>query len=338
MGKDFRSRFLPDQRSLGVRVSYATKIFDVSSISYKNSLPTQLRYFFSRLHIDYFYFFLFFNRKELAAITLLWEQWMKPTIQKFPYIFEYLWSHGSMEGLQLSQSFLARMGDQRALQRIYDDESFSRILDSRIVDISETTRLNAFALIARNNNWIGPDPFGMVKKFLYFNANASTIFMRKGIIENFKIFFAKVIKISDGNELLNVEVRELIDWLYKFFLDCCEIGSSYQRKILGLSLYGVILNFTLDDSVDGVSTRGTKFVATLKSANALRRRMIEEGNWKLNEHESAMLLMRLVLDQADDVRDKAASILIRYFDPHVFSSSEKKVKKSSNFLELSYGN
>ncbi|XP_043285185.1 uncharacterized protein [Venturia canescens] len=265
------------------------------------------------------------TEKELAAIDLLWQQWMKPTIQKFPSIFEYLWKHDSMKKLQLSQMYLARMGDQRAFQAIYNDENFSKMLGSRIVDISETTRLNAFAIIARNNDWTGPEPFGVVKRFLYFNVNASTIIMRKGIVEKFQIFFAKIIKLANGSELLDDAICEFINWLHRFLLDCFEIGSSYQRKILGLKLYSVIMNFTIDSSVNGVSTKGTKYVATLKSANALRRRMIEKGNWTFDDRQSAFLLMRLVFDPADDVRDTAASILIRYFEPHIFVKSDKKV-------------
>lgn len=164
---------------------------------------------------------------------------------------------------------------------------------------NETVRLNGFAIncyqvINLYNEC--KDQFFMIKSFLWYNANSTSVCMRDGIIKYFQIFYANIIKMRDINyETIN-DVQYIIHWLHEFLLDCFEIGSCYQRKIFGLNLYRIVLSNTTEDL-------------------------------NFTNKESLFALLTLVLDSAFDIKQLASSIILDYFDKNILSSLEKQVRK-----------
>ena len=228
------------------------------------------------------------------AIHWLWELWMKPTCVKFPYLFQYLWGHDCIKQLKVSKSYLERIGDQLNHKLPYDKKQIREILSRRIEDASEPVRMNAFAIICRMNNWkvqaleafglLQPgeyntteeDPFIDVWRFLYFNVNTSSITMRKEILKNFRILVTNLPKFVD-----QLKVFRFFDWVHCLCIWCFQPGSSYQRKIIALNLYKIIME--RKDSV----------------------------GWQPVEwYGIASALSHLVLNELSDVRDTALSILL----------------------------
>ncbi|CAB0030440.1 unnamed protein product [Trichogramma brassicae] len=114
----------------------------------------------------------------------------------------------------------------------------------------EVVRLNAFAANCCRSA-VSDDDTDManiiktIQHFLFFNATADTTYLREGTIDHFKIFLISLLKKS--SVCRDSLVTPFLGWLHEFFIDCFEIGSCYQRKILGLQLYKATLMFLHGD-------------------------------------------------------------------------------------------
>lgn len=171
---------------------------------------------------------------------------------------------------------------------------------------NEIVRLNGFAINCYQVTKLynkNRDQFFTIRSFLWHNANSTTVYMRDGIVKYFKIFYANILKMCDNNQDCIHDVFYITHWLHEFFLDCFEIGSCYQRKILGLNLYKATLSF-----MDG------------HAINKLNK------NWKFTNKRSLFILLRLVLDSTLDVKQLTTSIILNYFDKNILSDAEKQVR------------
>lgn len=200
-------------------------------------------------------------------------------------------------------------------------------IDHYINDKEEIVRLNAFAVLcyrAIDLTDIGNDidPFFQIKQFLWFNANTATIFMREGIMKYFKILCSNILKVN-SNKAANVQsISEFMEWLYEYFLDCFEIGSCYQRKILALNLYKILLSFTNGNSHESC----VHYKDRLRYVTMIDKHLKTTNNWKFTDKESLFLLLRLVLDSAVDIRQLATALILEYFEKDVLSATEKRVR------------
>lgn len=194
---------------------------------------------------------------------------------------------------------------------------------------NEIVRLNGFAIncyeiikLYKENR----DQFFITRNFLWLNANSTTIYMRNGIVKYFKIFYINILKMCDNNPDFIHDIIYITHWLHEFFLDCFEIGSCYQRKILGLNLYKAILSFT-DECIISKS----KSVENISCILFLKKNLITTENWKFTNRKSLFILLKLVLDSALDIKQLSTFIILNYFDKDILSDTEKEVR---NYLSI----
>lgn len=216
------------------------------------------------------------------------------------------------------------------LSQMYKTDCYT-VFAYYISDKEEIIRLNAFAAVSYHVAMLidtdRADPFLLIKKFLWFHANTATILMREGIIKYFRILCSNILKAISVKAYCVQSVFELMEWLHEYFLDCFEIGSCYQRKILALNLYGTLLSFTNKNSHKNY-TQQKEYLCYI---TAIDKYLKTADSWKFTNKESLFLLLRLVLDSALDVRQLAATLILEYFGKDALSIREKQV---SNLLHL----
>jgi len=191
-------------------------------------------------------------------------------------------------------------------------------------DKEEIVRLNAFAILCYRAvdfmNINKTNPFFLIKQFLWFNANTATVFMREGIIKYFRILCSNILKtISVGDDYTQF-ISEFIEWLREYLLDCFEIGSCYQRKILALNLYQILLSFTNGNLHSNCAHHRECLYYVMTIDKHLRT------SWKFDDKESLFILLRLVLDSALDIRQLATTLILKYFTKDILSTTENHVR------------
>lgn len=274
---------------------------------------------------------------------------MKPTMRKFPRVFQFLWESALMKQLEVSKSYLERIGDRLGFELIYNGTNIRDVLNRRVVDFSEHVRLNAFAIVCQNKNWKYPatenEPFAVVKRFLYFNVDSSSVTLRKGIIKNFEILIGNKHKFDGERQAGDdgIEHSLFYNWLHEFLLDCLDIGSSYQRKILALSLYKVILKFAHVEAIVTPSVL-SKEIAGYRPPPpinydefvmmSMKATTSNCWKWKFVNGRSLITFLKLVLDQMTDVREKSADILTQYLFIRQLTPVEHKVSLLDRIMVL----
>lgn len=225
------------------------------------------------------------------------------------------------------QGYFFRSHLQRAAAKLRIELPETHEIDRYINDKDEIVRLNAFAVLCyRAVDLIDVgnemDPFFQIKHFLWLNANASTIFMRGGIMKYFRILCSNILKVISIKAADVQSISEFMEWLHEYFLDCFEIGSSYQRKIFALNLYRILLSFTNGNSHESCAHHRE----CLRYITAIDKHLKTTNSWKFTDKESLFLLLRLVLDSALDIRQLATALILEYFEKDVLSAMEKRVR------------
>lgn len=194
-------------------------------------------------------------------------------------------------------------------------------------DKEEIIRLNAFAVLCYRAADIGNriNPFVQIKQFLWFNANAATIFMREGIMKYFRILCSNILKVINIKSADVQSISEFMEWLYEYFLDCFEIGSCYQRKILALNLYKILLSFTNENSRENYA----HYKDRLRYVTVIDKHLKTTNSWKFTNKESLFMLLRLVLDSTVDIRQLATALILEHFEKDILSATEKCVRNLS---------
>ncbi|KAK1119145.1 hypothetical protein K0M31_013642 [Melipona bicolor] len=272
------------------------------------------------------------------ALQLLFKHWLEPVVKKYRNLLPYLWNLITDIREHILRSHLQKMACE-----MHIDLSQQAKIECYLNHNKEIVRLNGFAINCYQVNKLyneNRDRFFTIRSFLWHNANSTTVYMRDGIVKYFKIFYTNVLKMCDNNPDCIHDVYYITHWLHEFFLDCFEIGSCYQRKILSLNLYRTILSFT-----NGFPINKTNNVQNILSISLLEKHLITTGNWKFTNKKSLFMLLRLVLDSALDVKQLATSIILNYFNKDILSDMEKQVLfytalrtcNSSKFYEIESG-
>lgn len=230
------------------------------------------------------------------------------------------------KGSILYKSHLLRLAKKYGIDIFIKNDNNTIFLDHE----EELVRLNMYAAYCYES---GNLEYGQLKSsieliqhFLYFNATTDVTFLREGIFNYFKIFLSNILKYSSVNKD-SKEATLFLEWLHKFQLDCFEIGSCYQRKICGLKLYKICLQFLQNNNFkDSILCKDPNFKEAIKYGPLLQKEMKENGKWRFTDKESIVSLLKLVLDSAVDIRETSTAIIIDYFDSNVISNSEKMVK------------
>lgn len=242
-------------------------------------------------------------------------------------ILPFLW-----ELCEDSQRYFFRSHLQRMAAKVHVELPQMHEIDHYLNDKEEIIRLNAFAVLCyRVEEMIDinkSDPFILIKQFLWFNANTATILMREGIIKYFKILCSNILKAISVKADCAQSIFEFVEWLHEYFLDCFEIGSCYQRKILALNLYETLLSFTNKNSHKSY----TRHKVRLQYVTVIDKYLKTTNSWRFTNKESLFLLLRLVLDSALDVRQLAAILISKYFEKDTLSIMEKRVRKTYTYV------
>ncbi|XP_072743363.1 uncharacterized protein [Anoplolepis gracilipes] len=261
------------------------------------------------------------EHEDHNALQSLFKYWLEPTIEKHRNILLFLWKLcGDLQGY-FFRSHLQRMAAKLRIELPGTHE-----MDHYTNNKEEIVRLNAFVVLCyRAADMIDVknevDPFFQLKQFLWFNANAATIFMREGIMKYFKILCSNVLKVISIKAVDVRSISEFMEWLHEYFLDCFEIGSCYQRKILALNLYKILLSFTNGNSHDSCAHHRE----CLRYITAIDKHLKTTNSWKFTDKDSLFLLLRLVLDSALDVRQLATTLILEYFEKDILSVTEKRI-------------
>ncbi|KYQ58294.1 Thyroid adenoma-associated protein like protein [Trachymyrmex zeteki] len=275
------------------------------------------------------------------ALQSLFIYWLEPTIEMYRNILPFLW-----ELCGNTQGYFFRSHLQRMAAKIHVELPRMYEIDRDNIDNKEEIiRLNAFAvlcyraveLINNEADTNEADPFLLIKQFLWFNANTATILMREGIIKYFRILCSNILKAFNIKTDCVLAISEFMNWLHKYFLDCFEIGSCYQRKILALNLYRTLLSFTNKSLYKNYTRKKClhnivvldKYLKTTDSSSRLLKGIFLGGLRNLcrrfTNKESLFLLLRLVLDSAIDVRQLASTLILEYFGKDALSTTEKRI-------------
>ncbi|KAL6260571.1 hypothetical protein P5V15_008092 [Pogonomyrmex californicus] len=251
------------------------------------------------------------------ALQSLFKYWLEPTIEMYREILPFLW-----ELCGNSQGYFFRSHLQRVAAKLHMELPQMHEIDHYINDKEEIIRLNAFAVLCyRAADLIGInkiDPFFLIKQFLWYNANTATILMREGIIKYFRILCSNVLKAISTDCIQSIS--EFMNWVHEYFLDCFEIGSCYQRKILALNLYETLLSFTNENLHKSYTHK-----ECLRYVTVIEKYLKTTNSWPFTNKETLFLLLRLVLDSALDVRQLAATLILEYFGKDALVTMEKRI-------------
>jgi len=224
-----------------------------------------------------------------------------------------------------TEGYFFRSHLQRMAAKIHVELPQTHEIEYYINDKEEIIRLNAFAVfcyrVVELIDINKADSFLLIKQFLWFNANTATILMREGIIKYFRILCSNILKAINVKADCAQSISKFMEWLQEYFLDCFEIGSCYQRKILALNLYRILLSFTNKSSHKSYTHK-----ECLHYVTAIDKYLKTTGTSKFINKESLFLLLRLVLDSAIDVRQLAATLILEYFGKDALSITEKHVR------------
>ncbi|KAJ8686191.1 hypothetical protein QAD02_021985, partial [Eretmocerus hayati] len=262
------------------------------------------------------------SEKERSALQVLCRYWIEPLVKIHRDLLLFL-AECCDGKCSIYLSHLLRLSRKYGASiPILDMYSFDYLNHEE-----EFIRLNIFAA----HSYAQDDPendhylrsIQAVESFLFFNATTSSTYLREGILHYFKIFLSGLLKrASVSKETL--EAVKFFEWLYDFEMDCFEIASCYQRKIFGLSLYKLCLQFLFGSkSTDCFLSKDPVFRVALSYGPSLQEKMKKMGRWRYTEKQRLITLLKLVLDSATDVRENSVEMVVEFFDPHLLNHSEK---------------
>lgn len=284
------------------------------------------------------------KHEDHNALQSLFQYWLEPTIETYRDIVRFLWKL-----CDNTRGYFFRSHLQRIAAKVRVKLPQMHDVDQYINDKEEIVRLNAFAVLCERFVELteinkDKDRFLLIKQFLWFNANTATILMREGIIKYFGILCANIFK-AIGKADCAQSIFEFLEWLHEYFLDCFEIGSCYQRKILALNLNKTLLSFTNKNPNKTHDRFSRRKKAFFSCDSVINEYLKTTDSWRFTNKESFVLLLRLVLDSALDVRQLAATLILEYFEESALSITEKSILyncaweycNSSKFYEIESG-
>nr|XP_012228384.1 PREDICTED: uncharacterized protein LOC105675675 isoform X2 [Linepithema humile] len=259
------------------------------------------------------------EHEDHGALQSLCKYWLEPTIKMYRDFLPLLWKLSNQLQGYFFRSYLQRIAAELHIDLQVDD------IENYMKDKEEIIRLNAFAVVCHCAGDLidinKENPFSLIKQFLWFNANAATVFMREGIIKYFKTFISSILKMISTEADCPQSIYEFMEWLHEYFLDCFEIGSCYQRKILALNLYKTLLSFMNQHSQKNCARHGE----CLRCITVIDKHLKTSHSWRFTNKESLFILLRLVLDSALDVTQLATTLILEYFEKDILSITEKQV-------------
>ncbi|XP_001601186.3 uncharacterized protein LOC100116772 [Nasonia vitripennis] len=265
--------------------------------------------------------------KQYSALQVLCKCWLEPEVKKRRDLLAFLSDCCSREHDDQSLLYLShllRIGKKYGIPFSLESQLESELVLLEHED--EFVRLNAFAAHCYD---AGPASVAPIKHFLYYNATVDTGYLRQGALNYFRIFFSNLLKTASARKNPKQAI-DFLAWLREFQLDCFEMGSCYQRKIFGLHLFKISLEFLNNDICKEDAAllqlyKDPNFKEAVRYGPLLRRQLQEDGAIGCNftDKEILVLLFKLVLDTATDIKELAAAIIVAFFDSNIITDSEK---------------
>jgi hypothetical protein len=262
--------------------------------------------------------------------------------------------------LKLGQKFglLLNTWDEKFEMKSFKFVDFLNLMNCAIQHSSETVRAEAFAVVCVSSKTsVVPSltEFEFVQKFLLENVNIDSSSLRQAILNSFTLFLTRIhnscfhgLKVKRGTQIpkqcdsnsktlysnssenKDVDIGgisqniEFFNWLHNFLISNLEPGTNYQRRILSLQLYMLVLSYCSE------TPEWPK-----KCPEIRKRHMAVEDEkdltyalkfqqWPFNSEGSYETLLSCVLDSTDDIREAAALILRKYFSFKESDTEENK--------------
>lgn len=288
-----------------------------------------------------FFLALFYDimsgNKSVAQSNLL-NYWIPATIKKYPQLIEELLDflyenniNNSNLSPLLSVMTLGRksgliLADWDSTEMKHD---YKKVIEVGLVHINEDIRSRAIQVvcIAQKSNMPTIDEFRKMKIFLEYNINSDSTGFRQNNLNCFTIFLTRirdsclnilknaVIVEKESNVQCLNEIESFFLWIHEFLIQNLDNRGNYQRKILSLQIYDVILRYLCGGYKDKVNIQkslcrkgnlrdqGWKVAAFLE----------ERQKWLFNSSPSVKALISCISDSTNDIREIAAEILVQYF-------------------------
>ena len=171
-----------------------------------------------------------------------------------------------------------------------------------------------FALCVHNKCNISENDFSFIREFLNDNINSDSSPLRESIVKGLKELILKLItKIyhlntsknkPDGNHIDKIqELKSVFTWLHLFLINNLNEGSNYQRKMTSLRLYKIILETLLN----------FKNSKLFKGLNIKKDNITTEFLILYTSEESLKILLNMIWDPTNDIRNNIADIIITFF-------------------------
>jgi hypothetical protein len=293
----------------------------------------------------YYCAFLYSIQKQNA-----FNYWIPSTLKKFPQLLNSLLDQlidtsqsSSFENAMFSVISLLKLGQKGGLLFNKWDENFSissfkyleflNFMNSAMRHSSEAVRSEAFAVVCMSSkSYIIPSlkELEMVQMFLLENVNNDSPSLREAILKSFAVFLTRIRDSSvhalevEQNTLNSKQKKEMdvsvisqniqfLNWMHNFLISNLEPGTNYQRRVLSLQLYLLILSY-FSEPPELIK----KSFTLRKKGTALEGKKVMEyaltlGQWPFISEGSHKTILSCVLDSSDDVRETAGLILMEYF-------------------------
>jgi hypothetical protein len=293
----------------------------------------------------YNYAFLYSIQKQNA-----FNYWIPGTLKKFPLLCNSLLDQlidtsqsSRFENAVFSVISLLKLGQKGCLLFNKWDENFSissfkyvdflHFMDSAMHHSSEAVRSEAFAVVCMSSkSYIIPSlkEFEMVQMFLLENVNSDSASLREAILKSFPVFLRRICdssvraleaEQSTQNSERNKEMAgsvisqniQFLNWMHNFLISNLEPGTNYQRRVLSLQLYLLILSYFSEPPELTKKSFVLKKKGTALEGKKVMEYALTIGQWPYISEGSHKAILSCVLDSTDDIRETAGLILMKYF-------------------------
>ena len=276
--------------------------------------------------------------------------WIPSTLKKFPLLLNRLLDQlidtsqsSGFENAVFSIVSLLKLGQKGGLLFNKWDENFSissfkyldflNFMKSAMRHCSEAIRSKAFTVVCMSSKSCiipSPEEFEMLQTFLVENINSDSASLREEVLKSFALFLTRIcdssvhaieVEQDTQNSKQNKELGvswisqnvQFLNWIHNFLMSNLEPGTNYQRRVLSLQLYLLILSYFTElpdlTKTSSASRKKGTFVQGKKMLEYARTL----GQWPFVSEGSQKAILSCVLDSSDDIRETAGVILMKYF-------------------------
>lgn len=283
------------------------------------------------------FYYVMSGNKTVAQSNLL-NYWIPVTIKKYPELIEVLLDflyENNVRNSNLSPLLsIMKLGRKSGLILTDWDSKemkhdYKKVIEVGLVHINDDIRSRAIQVVCvtHKNNMPTTDEFRKMKVFLEYNINSDSTGFRQNNLNCFTIFLTRirdsclnilknaVIVEKESNVLSLNEIESFFVWIHEFLIQNLDNRGNYQRKILSLQIYDVILRYLCGGYKDKLNIQKSLCrKGNLRDQGWKVAAFLEDRNkWLFNSPPSIKALISCISDSTNDIREIAVDILIQYF-------------------------